>query len=60
MIRHSFFHTRPMLPPGTNSVGISMVLRSALPVLTEFTQRTMRRIGSKAQEPMQSLDQLHH
>ena len=39
--------TDPMLPPGTNLVGMLMVFRSALPFLTEFTQRTTRRTISR-------------
>lgn len=37
------FHTGPMLPPGTNSAGYLMLLRSSLPWRTASIQRSTRR-----------------
>ncbi len=38
-----------MLPPGMNSAGKLMILRSALPFLTASTQRTARRLCNRRQ-----------
>jgi hypothetical protein len=54
MILSLGFHTGPMLPPETNSAGKLMILRSALPVRTAFTQRTTRRMTGLGSQRMRA------
>ncbi len=50
------FHTDPMLPPGTNSAGKLMILRSALPLRTASTQRTARRMTGLGSQDIWAMD----